>query len=154
MDGPSLSVRVRPSILQCYLLRALHAAAALAVLVCGLPPWVKAVLLLVVLFSVQREYRKLRLAMHDEPIVVRCIGNEWSIAHGGDSQLFELLPDSRVLPYAVVLRFRRAGRRFAETLLLWRDSAHSDELRRLRVCLRLHVGLAQKVRPWWRWPGL
>ena len=153
MDGPQLQVRIRPSLLQRRLLVALHGTAAVAVLCAGIPLAFKLVLLLLLATTLWHECRRHADAARQGDIVLCCTGNEWRIDERGEQRRVELLPDSRVLEHAVVLRIRESGSRRARSLLLLDDSATADELRRLRVCLRLGKGLdAEKsalARPRW-----
>ncbi len=58
----------------------------------------------------------------------------WSACEGWQS--VQLLPDSLVLSWLVVMRIRRPGRRFSESLCVPADALSAQWHRRLRVRLR------------------
>lgn len=144
MDGPRLAIHIKPSE---WLLRsviALHLTACAAVLLCDLYLSVRFALLLLVLASLWRELRRHGAAVAGGGILLKCNDRDWSIDEAGQCSSVDLLPDSRVLPYAVVVRLRHPQRRWPRSVLLLADSAHADELRRLRIWLRLRgIGVAR-----------
>ena len=58
------------------------------------------------------------------------------ISNKGSWEMVDVLPDSTVLAWLVVLRYRLPGKRFADTCLILADSMPDDDFRRLRVWLR------------------
>lgn len=122
-----------------------HVAAAVAVvylLACGavvdagLPwPWRAALLLAIVASS------SAVLGSGRASGVLRCQGKggvaQWQ---GEDWVTVEVLPETVVLPWLVVLRYRVVGRRRATTLVIARGELAADDFRRLKVWLRWRPG--------------
>ena len=61
----------------------------------------------------------------------------WHLRRGGSEVVVDLLPVSRALPWGIYLVWREVPRGRSCRAWLFRDSAQSDGLRRLRVRLRL-----------------
>ncbi len=67
------------------------------------------------------------------------------IAANGGWHAADVLPDTTVLAWLVVLRYRRHGKRFADTSLILADSVQCDDFRRLRVWLRWQAAAVDVV---------
>lgn len=65
-----------------------------------------------------------------------------AVASGDTWQSVTLCPDSQVLPWLIVLRYRPAQARYARTLPILGDSLPPEDFRRLRVWLRWRARLA------------
>ena len=146
MDGPRLAIHIKPSVWLLRIVITLHLAACAAVLLCDLGLLARAALLLLVMASLWRELRRHGAAVDGGGLVLKCNDREWSVEEAGKRSSVELLPDTRVLPYAVVVRLRHPDRCWPRSVLLLADSAHADELRRLRTWLRLR-GVAASLDP-------
>lgn len=110
-----------------------HGLAGAAVWFSALPWWVSLSLDLLVLFSLLKALRRqwsvgVRRLRYD--------GQTWTLAEAGSEQCLELAGERLVTPWLIVLGFlTQAGKRIS--LVLPPDSASRDDLRRLRVALRL-----------------
>lgn len=81
------------------------------------------------------------LATNDSVRQVWRKNGNWFVTLGdGREVAVNLVGEIIVLEWFVALRFRHDGGDVTYRLVLWRDSADADELRHLRVWLRLHVG--------------
>lgn len=135
MDGPELRIPLSPSRLLLLALLLLHGAALVAPWCANLPDWLRAVLALLVLFSLLRAWP---VAWWRGELALETREGVWSLRRDGESQAVALLPDSTVWSWMVVLRLRCADG--VRSLVLLPDSAMHADLRRLRTRLRLCEG--------------
>ena len=135
MDGPRLSIRIRPS----RRLRAgLLACACLALAapwLSDLPPLPCVLADACVLFVAARA---VALIEPRRPVELLADKRGWTLREGAMAEAVEPLADSTVWPGLIVLRLASGGR--ARELVLLQDSADAVELRRLRAVLRLRAG--------------
>ena len=135
MDGPELRIPLSPSRLLLLALLLLHGAALVAPWCANLPDWLRAVLALLVLFSLLRAWPA---AWWRGELALETRAGVWSLRRDGESQAVALLPDSTVWSWIVVLRLRCADG--VRSLVLLPDSAMHADIRRLRTRLRLCEG--------------
>jgi hypothetical protein len=135
MDGPTLSIHARPSRRLFLLLAALHGGALLAPWATGLPLPLRLAASLAALPGSLRLLRKWREDAGGWLIGYR--DGAWSLAAGGPVRPAGLLEDTVVWEHLLVLRLRADGR--SHSLVLLADSCPPDELRRLRVVLRMRA---------------
>ena len=135
MDGPQLLVHIRPS-------PRLRAGLLAGIAVALAAPWLSAlgpvaalVLDGLVLIVARRARPWLLLA---RPLLLRLDASGWALGEADATEPVEPLPDSTVWPRLTVLRLASAVG--VRTLILLPDSAAPEELRRLRVALRLRAG--------------
>ncbi|OHC64905.1 MAG: hypothetical protein A2040_08510 [Rhodocyclales bacterium GWA2_65_19] len=126
----SVSVFLKPS-RRLRLVQAIaHGVAAGAVLAATIPPWLVAVLLILVGAS-------LALARRTEPVaslILRGDGRLETVGADGTASEAAVHPHSVVLSFLVVLLYRQQGRWRALTVLA--DSLAADDFRQLRLWLR------------------
>lgn len=137
MPGPDLALTIAPSRALRHAVAALHLLAGAAVLLADLPAWLAGLLLVAVAASLARAWRP------PAPATLRCRADGSLALHAGDDwQAVELLPDSLVLAWLAVLRYRRAGGRGTHALVILPDGLAADDFRRLRVWLKWRARLA------------
>ena len=132
MDGPELRIPLSPSRRLLLALLLLHAAALAAPWCASLPDWLRAVLALLVFFSLLRAWP---VVWWRGELALEARAGAWSLRRDGESQAVALLPDSTVWSWMFVLRLRCADG--LRSLVLLPDSAKHADLRRLRTRLRL-----------------
>lgn len=126
-----MTLTVAPSRSLRWALVALHLLAGLAVLLADLAwPW-RLALLLVVIASLAAPGRM------PGGTTLRCQADgRLSVRRGDDWEPVELLADTVVLPWLIVLRYRGTGQAGVVTCLVLPDGLGHDEHRQLRVWLR------------------
>lgn len=140
MSSPSdgFECRWRPSrgLLAAYLL--ILALALLALLLADLPSAARlAGILLCGLHAVWILPRQLLLRSPSAVRGLRRTASGWQLFSPAQGwQAVRLLPDSLALPGLIVLRYRRPGRWFSQSLCIPRDALPADQHRRLRVRLK------------------
>lgn len=129
-----VELRPRPSRFLLGVLAVLHGAAALAVLVADLLPFLKAVLLIVVLVLLAGAWRRERAA---NTLWVAERDEDWWLRAGARRGRAQLV-GRRVWRYLVVLDFRceGGGRRWRQRVVVLPDAVPPDTFRRLRIRLR------------------
>ena len=114
---------------------ALHAAAALAVWLAALPPWLQVAVSLVLLASA------VRALLREALVRLRCRDDgRMELARDGDFQAFRVSPGSVVLPGLCVLALRAETNGERAWLTILPDGLAADDFRRLRVWLRWKAG--------------
>jgi len=135
MSSPSLTLTVHPSRWYARAALALHLLAGGAVLLADLAAAVQVTVLAALAASLVGAMReKAVLDLHcqrDGSLAVRS-GDEWVAAR--------LLPDTTVLPWLVVLRYRVPGAGRSDAVVVLADSLPADDFRHLRVWLRWRAG--------------
>lgn len=80
-------------------------------------------------------------ALSGHPVTVRLDSSgHWQWQQGELGEQVELLGDSFLVPFLVILNFRAGSRRTIRTLLLTTDNIDADTFRRLRVHLNWQEG--------------
>jgi toxin CptA len=134
-----LRVRLRPSRLFAGLVLLVHGGALIAVQPLALPAWGRLLLSAAILGSLAQTLWS-RVAMRSRAAVVQVESSEagaWTlIRRDGQAREAQLLPDSLVQPWLMVLNFRFREGRGRASVALFADSADSDTQRRLRARLR------------------
>ncbi|MFA4968694.1 MAG: protein YgfX [Sulfuritalea sp.] len=125
-----LSVSLRPSRRLLLIQLAAHVVAAAAVLAASLPPWLAAILLVLIGASLARVRAKSPLSM----LVLRGDGRLETVGADGTASEAVVHPHTLVLSFLVVLLYRQQGRLRALTLLA--DSLAAEDYRQLRLWLR------------------
>jgi hypothetical protein len=135
MDGPRLSIRIRPS-------RRLRAGLLACACLALAAPWLSDLPVFpCVLADLCVLFVAARAAVLIEPRrPVELLADEcgWTLREGAEAEAVEPLTDSTVWPGLIVLRL--ASRGGTRELVLLQDSADAAELRRLRAALRLRAG--------------
>lgn len=132
----SLRLEPAPSVYLTRTLGLVHGLALLGALANGLPPWLKAALVLFIVLHLISSRR-----VRDQLSLGRGLYYEsnqgWSLRlEDGSVVPVRILPTSRVLPGLVVLHLvTPLGRRQG---LIVRDSLAADDFRRLKIALRIH----------------
>lgn len=134
MDGPRLSIRIRPS-------RRLRAGLLACACLALAAPWLSDLPVfpcvladLCVLFVAARAAALIEPRRPVELLADEC---GWTLREGVEAEAVEPLADSTVWPGLIVLRL--ASRGGTRELVLLQDSADAAELRRLRAALRLRA---------------
>jgi hypothetical protein len=131
MDGLS-PIPLADSRIPVMLSRLASVLAALAVLMCGLPWLVKMIFLLVLLGADRWQQRS-----HTPAItLIGCEQERWWAVIAGLRTPLVPVDEQLVLTWLVVLHLRDTRSGAVHHLALWPDSAHRDDLRRLRVFLK------------------
>lgn len=129
MPPAAFTLTVDPSRRLVLAAAAAHLLAVAAVLLAELPWPYRAVLLAAVAVSLARSARR------TAPVGLRCQPDgQLAIGAGDDWEAVELLPDTMVLSWLVVLRYRCAGR--PRSLVVLAGAVADEDFRRLRVWLR------------------
>jgi hypothetical protein len=105
---------------------------AFAVLLCGLPWLVKMILMLVLLGACRWQHYPCKPAI----TLIGCEQGQWWAMIAGLRAPLVLVDEQLVLTWLVVLHLRDMQTGVVYHLALWPDSAHRDDLRRLRVFLK------------------
>ena len=116
-----------------------HAVAAGAVLASAIPPWLAAVLLLLVGASLARARR----AVAASGLLLRGDGGLEIVSADGTASATEIHAHTLVLSFLVVLLYRQQGRLCSLTLL--GDSMPAEDFRQMRLWLRWRSGVAAAV---------
>lgn len=131
MKGSPLTFTIAPSRRLRLAVVAVHALAGLAVARADLAGWLAALLTMAIVASLAWS---LRPAV---PVILQCRPDgALSLLAGEDWQAVELLPDSVVLAWLVLLRYRKAAGARPTTVVVMPDCLDADAFRRLRVWLR------------------
>jgi toxin CptA len=135
-----LAIRPTPSARLAAFVAVAHAGAIIALCISGLSPWMKGLLVVVVMVSASQAARKWW--------ITKALQREYTYFIGGDGTWFRqksdgstenlaVVPPIYVQPWLIVVRFRTGGpARSLVTLVLPPDSIDADTHRRLRVRLR------------------
>lgn len=142
MPGPELTLTLQPSRWLRRATAVLHLLAGAAILLADLPVWLAGLLLLAVAASLAHARRL------PPSTALRCRADgSLAMRAGDDWQAVDLLPDSLVLAWLVVLRYRHPGRRWADTLVVLPDGLAADDFRHLRVWLKWRARPAGAAKP-------
>jgi toxin CptA len=135
-SAPAIGFEYRPSQLIGRILSCMAALAAMAILLCGWPWWLKAALWLALGIAFVRAWRRWR---HPgiQAAGWRADGS-WSLHRAGADDAVAQMEGFRVLGACIVLRLRMVGQRRV-ALLLAPDNSDADLRRRLRM--RLAAGI-------------
>ncbi len=125
-----LAISVKPSRHLWVIQSAAHLAAAAAALASGLPPWLAAILLLLVGASLARMRRMSPI----ERLLLRGDGQLETVGTDGAAGIARVHPHTLVLPFLVVLVYRQEGR--VRSLAMLGDSLAAEDFRQLRLWLR------------------
>lgn len=125
-------IELKPSRLLGLLLGGMAALALGAIYLAALPVAAQGVLALSVTGALAHGWKRLQAPAS---LRIEAAGTLQCREEQGKWSPLEVLGDSLVTRYLIVLRYRRPGTR-PQTLLLMSDSAAADDLRRLRVSLR------------------
>lgn len=131
-SAPAIGFEYRPSRLLRRVVILMAGLAMLAVLLCALTPWLKLLLVIVVLLPTWRALRRMR----GTPIVAAgwSADNDWVLRLINQEDVPAQLASFRVLGAFVLLRLQTAERG-AQMLLLAPDNSDADIRRRLRMRL-------------------
>jgi toxin CptA len=132
----TLSLSIKPSRRLLLVQLLAHAIAAVAVLASEIPPWLAAILLLLVGASLARVRRAIPacgLLLHGD-------GGLEIVSAGGTADTAEIHAHTLVLSFLVVLLYRQQGRLRSLTLL--GDSLPAEDFRQLRLWLRWRSSVA------------
>jgi len=133
----ALSLEPRPSRRFALFLAASHGGAAVAVVVAGLAWWGDVLLCVLIAASGVHIYLR-HVSLAHARAVVRLIltrHGQWRlVTAGGAEHSAELQGDSYVHPWLIILNFRLNKAR--TSVVLFPDSLHAEDFRRLRVRLR------------------
>ncbi|HWU34551.1 MAG TPA: protein YgfX [Methylovorus sp.] len=134
-----LQVDLRPSRRLAAILMVASGGAVLMLLMVPLPWWVTLLGALLIVVASLRQLQ--RHAWRSVPQAWMRL--QWTVEsgwqawrHDGQAMQITILPDSMVTSVLTVIRFRCAGQRWPQALVLLADSADPESLRRLRVQLR------------------
>jgi toxin CptA len=142
MQDIALTFTIRPSNRLRLAMAALHALAAGAVSLADLAGWLILATLVALAGHLAWALGRVR------PAALRCQADgSLHVLAGGDWLAAELLPDTAVLAWLVVLRYRMVGGAGRHAVVVLPDSLETDAFRRLRVWLRWRARLAGQVEP-------
>ncbi len=131
MRGSSQTFEIAPSRNLKLVVAGMHALACAAVLVADLDWWSRGPLLAAIAVSLVVSIRRPRR------VSLRCQPDgSLSIMKTDDWQSVELLPDTVVLAWLVVLRYRRAAGVWPDTVVVLPDCLEASDFRHLRVWLK------------------
>ena len=131
MSATTLSIDLRSSRIRQGLVFLTHGLAGASVWAAELAPVLAGGLALMIAISLVIALKQRR------PSLLRCRSDGGLEIRFEDAwEAVEIRPATVVLASLVVLRFRRAGRRWDEALAIYPDSLAADAFRRLRVWLR------------------
>lgn len=140
-----LNIELKASRHFAVLLIAAHGAAAILLFTVPLPAVVQLVLLAAIAISLRASLRTHALRTAPQACVrvaVQRDGRTTLELRSGETLTGQVLADSRVNPLLTVINLRRDDNGRRASLVLLPDSAHTDDLRALRVWLRFKVEAA------------
>jgi hypothetical protein len=142
MKGPVLTLEIGASRWLTYMVIALHLLAVTALILADVswlyrvPPFI-AIAISLGVYLKNRAHQGLKLRCRpDGSLDVWTSDDDW--------EELRLLPDTRVLPWCVILRYQRPGWRRTETRVILPDNLNGDDFRRFRVWLRYRVAVLPK----------
>jgi len=131
-------IRLRPSNRLVVYLVSIHAITGASCVATPVPSYLKVVLLIAVVASLVHGLRRHALLLSSKSVTALTLGRDgvWSLALG-DGRLLEatLRPGALIHPRLMVLGFR--CEQWGTSVVLAGDNADRDQVRRLRVRLRL-----------------
>ena len=136
MEGPRLSIRIEASRRLFAASMLLHVAAIAAPWGAALPAWLRLALSLAAGLGLVATWRRYRLDRSRGPWRLQVDDGRWSLGRGVELEPVEVLGDTTVWEWLVVLRVRGPDAH-ARSLAVLPDSCTADEMRRLRVALRM-----------------
>ncbi|NTV94183.1 MAG: hypothetical protein HGA75_02055 [Thiobacillus sp.] len=139
MRGATLTLHVSASSRLRLVVASLHVLAACAVLGADLAAGFQVAILAVLIGSLVRSLRP-------APPVVLCCQPDGalSVGAGEAGQTVEILPDTVVLAWLVVLRYRSTAGTRPDTVVILGDSLDREEFRRLRIWLKWRAALSDR----------
>lgn len=134
-----LKISINPSRRLALLLCLAHAAAAAAVLVIDLPPWLSVVLVLIIGTSCGVYLYGSALLLSGGAVVGLEINDDGAVSfqmRGGEWCAGTLLGSSFVSSYLTIMNIGTEGKLFARHVVIVPDCVDAEDFRRLRVRLR------------------